>query len=144
VVRLRGHHLVCLHFFLGEGYNPEFVENLKEVLKRSETGEEIEILAGADDVCRECPYLKGGICFYDNNAEDEIGEMDGAAIKLLGLENRGKVNWAEIKKKIPTVFEKWAKRYCEECDWRWVCEKNEDFPVSFFASAKLTERKEKG
>jgi hypothetical protein len=139
MVRLRGHHLVCLHFFLGEGYNPEFVDNLKEVLKRSEAGEEIEILAGADDVCRACPYLKGGICFYDNQAEDEIREMDKTAIKLLGLEDRGKVNWSEIKKKIPGVFRKWAKRYCEECDWRWVCEKNEGFPAPLPASAKLPE-----
>lgn len=124
MVRLRGHHLVCLHFFLGKGYNPEFIENLKEILKRAEAGEEIEILAGADDVCKECPYLEGRICLYDETSEDEIREMDRTAIKLLGLENKGKVNWTDIKKKIPGVFGKWARRYCEECDWRWVCEKN--------------------
>jgi hypothetical protein len=131
VVRLRGHHLICLHFFLGEGYKPEFIENLKEVLKRAEAGEEIEIPAGADDICRECPYLKDTICLYDKNAEDEIREMDRTATALLGLENKEKVKWMDIKKKIPGVFKKWAKRYCEECDWRRVCEKNKDFPASF-------------
>jgi hypothetical protein len=130
VVRLRGHHVVCLHFFLGEGYKPEFIENLKEVLRRAEAGEEIEILVGADDVCRKCPYLKDTICVYDENAEDEIRDMDRTAIKLLGLRNKGKAKWTDIKKKIPIIFKKWKERYCEGCDWRSVCEKNKDFSAS--------------
>jgi hypothetical protein len=130
VVRLRGHHVVCLHFFLGEGYKPEFIENLKEVLRRAEAGEEIEILVGADDVCRKCPYLKDTICVYDENAEDEIRDMDRTAIKLLGLRNKGKAKWTDIKKKIPIIFKKWKGRYCEGCDWRSVCEKNKDFSAS--------------
>ncbi len=64
VIKLRGHHLVCLHFFKGEGYNPEYIENLREILRRAEAGEEIEVSSGVDDVCRMCPNLKGEICFY--------------------------------------------------------------------------------
>jgi hypothetical protein len=127
MVRLRGHHLICLHFFLGEGYNPEFIDNLKEVLKRAEAGEEIEIWAGADDVCRECPYLRGKLCLYDKDAENEIREMDRTAIELLGLEKGTGVKWTDINKKIRGIFREWAERYCEECDWRWVCEKNSNF-----------------
>jgi hypothetical protein len=129
VIRLRGHHLICLHFFLGEGYKPEFIENLRGVLRRAGAGEEIEIAEGADDICRECPYLEDTVCLYDKNAENEIREMDRTATALLGLENKGTVNWTDIKKKIRSVFGTWAKRYCEECDWRLVCEKNEDFPA---------------
>jgi len=140
VVRLRGHHLVCLHFFLGEGYKPEFVLNLKEILKRAEAGEDIEILAGADDVCRECPYLEDTICIYDKNADDEIKEMDNTAIELLGLRNKGHVIWTDIKKKISGIFERWAIRYCESCDWRSVCEKNKDFRASSLASPPPSSR----
>jgi hypothetical protein len=127
MVRLRGHHLICLHFFLGEGYNPEFIDNLKEVLKRAEAGEEIEIWSGADDVCRECPYLRGEFCLYDNDAENEIREMDSKAIELLGLEKGLEVKWTDINKKVRTIFREWAERYCKECDWRRACEKNRTF-----------------
>jgi len=122
VIRLRGHHLICLHFFSGEGYDSEFVENLRKVLKRAEAGEEIEVSSGADDVCRKCPHLRGERCLYDKNAEDEIREMDWSALKLLGLENRRKVKWVEIREKIPGILQGWSKDYCRECDWRTVCE----------------------
>ena len=61
VIKLRGHHLVCLHFFKGEGYNLEYVENLAYILKRAEAGDGIEVAAGADDVCNTCPSLKEGM-----------------------------------------------------------------------------------
>jgi hypothetical protein len=73
---LRGHHLICLHFFSGEGYDAQFIENLRDVLKRAES-EEIEIVSGNDDVCAKCLYLKDHKCAYDENADKEIREMDG-------------------------------------------------------------------
>ncbi|MFZ3136476.1 MAG: DUF1284 domain-containing protein [Thermodesulfovibrionales bacterium] len=121
-IKLRGHHLICLHFFKGEGYNPEFIENLRKIIKRAEDGEDIEVYPGPDDVCTMCPYLKGKICFYDNEAESEIKEMDRNALKLLGVKHLDKVVWLNIKNKIPEVFSQWAKIYCRACDWRKVCE----------------------
>ncbi|HDL01563.1 MAG TPA: DUF1284 domain-containing protein, partial [candidate division Zixibacteria bacterium] len=31
MVRLRAHHLICLHFYRGEGYSEGFIENLETV-----------------------------------------------------------------------------------------------------------------
>jgi hypothetical protein len=123
LLKLRGHHLICLHFFKGEGYNPEFVTNLEEILRRVEAGEEIEVCSGADDVCQMCPYLKVGMCFYAKNAETGIREMDKRAIELLGLKDRERVKWIDIKGKIPDIFREWAREYCKVCNWRKVCEK---------------------
>jgi hypothetical protein len=123
LLKLRGHHLICLHFFRGEGYNPEFVTNLKKILRRMEIGEEIEVYSGADDVCQMCPYLKMGMCFYAKNAETGIREMDMRAIELLGLKDRERVKWIDIKGKIPEIFREWAREYCKVCNWRKVCEK---------------------
>ena len=122
-IKLRGHHLICLHFFKGEGYNPEFVKNLREILKRVEAGEELEVCSGADDVCKTCPYLKGKLCLYDKDAEAEIRAMDKRAMGLLRLKIMDRVNWQEIRERIPEAFHVWSEEYCKECEWRRVCEK---------------------
>lgn len=122
-IKLRGHHFICLHFFSGEGYNSEFVANLREILKRVEAGEEIEVYPGADDICKKCPYLQKDRCLYGRNAESEIREMDRTAIKFLRLKNQERVKWGDIRKKIPEILNEWSGEYCKECDWRWICER---------------------
>jgi len=120
-IKLRGHHLICLHFFRGEGYNPEFVDNLRTALKRIEAGEGAKVVEGPDDVCRMCPYLKESLCAYGEGAEKEIGEMDIAALKLLGMRSGDKVDWRDIREKIPGIFGEWSGKYCAVCDWMQVC-----------------------
>lgn len=127
MIKLRGHHLICLHFFHGEGYNPKFVENLRLIIKSAEAGEKIKICTGGDDVCRICPYMKDNMCFYNKNAEPEIIEMDRKAIKLLGFRIKEQVKWIDIKEKIPEIFKEWWREYCKKCDWRWSCENKDNF-----------------
>lgn len=81
---LRGHHLICLHFFHGEGYNEAFVRNLKEVLRKVEE-EEVKVIQGADDVCKGCPYMKAERCEYDEGADEEVREMDERVLSLLDI-----------------------------------------------------------
>jgi len=121
-IRLRGHHLICLHFFSGEGYDSEFVENLRKILEKAESGEEIEICSGADDICRKCPHLKGERCLHDEDVDGEIREMDRRAIKLLRLSAHRRVKWLKIKDEIPAVMHEWSKDYCKTCSWRSACE----------------------
>jgi hypothetical protein len=121
---LRGHHLICLQFFKGEGYNAEFVENLKNVLKAAE-GHEIDIKNGADDVCGKCPHLSHSRCEYSEGADEGIAEMDRKALALLNLSQDIKVRWEEIGQRIPHLFPVWHNAYCIECSWRTACGKND-------------------
>ncbi len=121
---LRGHHLVCLHFFKGEGYNEEFVENLKGVLRTAET-EVITVRHGADDICAKCPSLNHTGCQYSEDADEGIGEMDRIALNLLKLSQGMKVKWAEIGNRIPGIFRVWHRAYCTTCSWKWACEGND-------------------
>ena len=121
-IKLRGHHLICLHFFSGEGYNFEFVANLKEILEKARSGEEIEICSNADDICRKCPHLKGEVCYFDKNSDHEIRKMDRRAIKLLRLSAHERVQWLEIRDKIPEIIKEWTDTYCKVCGWRRACE----------------------
>ena len=122
-IKLRGHHLICLHFFTGEGYNPEFIGNLKEILIRAQSREEIEVCSGLDDVCSVCPFLKERRCRYDKHAENEIQKMDRYATKLLRIEPGMKVMWFDVKERLRGILISWKENYCKSCNWRRVCEK---------------------
>jgi len=123
---LRGHHLVCLHFFNGEGYDQEFVENLRDVLRMAEDGE-IEICHGIDDVCRKCQHMKQDECRYSEHADEEIKEMDKKALELLRLSIGMKVRWYEIQERLPRIIHQWSEIYCSRCRWEPVCEKSDSY-----------------
>jgi uncharacterized protein len=124
---LRGHHLICLHFYNGEGYGPEFIDNLCKIKRRAKDGEGIEVSCGVDDICTLCPYLKAGKCLYKEDADTEIMEMDQAAAGLLKVTTGERVRWQDLKKKIPEIFGIWSKKYCKGCDWLKACEKETQF-----------------
>lgn len=125
MIVLRGHHLICLNFFRGEGYNEFFVENLRKIMKRIDE-EAIEIAHGPDDICRSCPHLEDNRCIYDKNSDEKVREMDSQAVRLFNIKS-GSIRWSEIKNKIPLIFSQWYKNYCLDCDWLDECNKNEFF-----------------
>ena len=120
---LRGHHLICLHFFDGEGYDDAFIRNLEDILRRTEE-EDVEISFGADDVCSACLHLKEGRCMQSEGADESIRGMDEKAFELLGLSISDRVSWNVLQNEIPGIFPEWYSLYCNECDWRRVCEKS--------------------
>jgi|WetSurSiteA1Bulk_404760.scaffolds.fasta_scaffold35259_2 uncharacterized protein len=126
-IKLRGHHLICLHFFHGEGYSPEFVTSLHELLRKAFAGEEIAVQSGPDDVCEMCPHLRVGACSYDKGADDEIREMDKTALALLRIKTGSRVRWSEMEEKIPGIFSQWSGTYCRMCDWRNACGNDASF-----------------
>lgn len=120
---LRGHHLICLHFFDGEGYSPHFTENLRTV--RQKAGHlPVEICSGPDDVCAACPYLKDRTCTYRIHAEGEITAMDRRALELLTLSPGDRTAWEDIRKAVPGIFIQWHADYCKDCDWITACGTN--------------------
>ena len=123
---LRGHHLICLHFFNGEGYNEIFISNLRNILARAEE-EEITVSSGADDVCASCTYLKESRCRYEVDADEAVREMDSKALALLSMSRGDRVNWVELKNRINEILPEWFSNYCMECNWKGACEKNAFF-----------------
>jgi len=123
-MKLRGHHLICLHFFKGKAYDKEF-RNYLEKLKENMGSSDIEVVDSADDVCKKCIYLKKGRCNYSENAEAEITEMDKKALELLNIKE-DTVKWKQIKDKIPGIFNEW-KPYCKACDWQEDCNENSEW-----------------
>ena len=121
MIRLRGHHFVCLHFYRGEGYSPEYVKNLEDVLYRAMDGEEIEAVACADDICRACPTLQGEKCVAKPGMDAEIRQMDAEATLRLNVDVGSKVFWREIKTKMMAAPKEWLAAFCRGCLWEKVC-----------------------
>jgi hypothetical protein len=123
---LRGHHLICLHFFNGEGYDEAFIKNLRYTLSQAEK-EMITVSSGADNVCASCLHLKQNKCQYEENAEKSIQEMDAKALALLSLSCNDQIGWNMLKNMIPEIFPEWFSLYCKSCNWHGACEKVEFF-----------------
>ncbi|MBU2559683.1 DUF1284 domain-containing protein [archaeon] len=117
---LRGHHLICLHFFRGEGYGPEFLENLESVIDRSKQ-EGIVVQNGADNICIKCPNLAGELCMYKGDNNKKIEGLDAIALRLLNLEHGAKTEWAAMERVLPQIFHEWKDEVCFKCDWLGTC-----------------------
>ncbi|MEW6173248.1 MAG: DUF1284 domain-containing protein, partial [Bacillota bacterium] len=116
MIRLRGHHLVCLHFFRGEGYNREFIDNLEEVLGKAEKGDTIEVIEGADDVCRACSELKDGQCAHTPDADANIRQLDAKATVHLGVSPGNTVLWQDMKARVAATPKEWFVPFCDGCE----------------------------
>lgn len=125
MIRLRGHHLICLHFFQGEGYNKEFVDNLRKLLQRAGHDEEIEVVEGADDVCLACPHLSENQCVHKGDADQEIRRLDSNALELLVVRPGEKVKWGEICLKVKSAPGAWFLAFCLGCDWEGLCQREQ-------------------
>lgn len=124
--QLRGHHLICLHFFHGKGYDKKFIRNLNKILT-SAALEGVSISSGADDVCHVCPWLKDGRCEHGDNTDTAIREMDTKALELLDLSTGTTKGWDVIRDRVRGIFRDWYNRYCMECDWNGICEQDDFF-----------------
>jgi len=115
--KLRGHHLICLNFFRGEGYSEEFIKNIYSVIGK----EKVEIVAGPDEVCARCPYLKDNKCSNGDYTDEKIMFEDKEALRLLGFKHGMVVDWKMISAKLPEIIEEWKAQFCMNCGYLEVC-----------------------
>ncbi|HIH43678.1 MAG TPA: DUF1284 domain-containing protein [Candidatus Methanoperedenaceae archaeon] len=115
--KLRGHHLICLNFFRGEGYSKEFIANIRTVLKDGN----VEVVQGPDDVCAVCPYLKEGKCASDEYTNDVILFQDSVALGLLGMRPGDRAGWKTISGKVPSILARWKAQFCAGCGYKKIC-----------------------
>lgn len=84
-IRLRPHHLGgCIHTFVGNGYNADFVANFKLVahqLSARPQGVVIEIVAGPDDICRPVGQALTGLSAQNHCSSALMAERDAVAVR---------------------------------------------------------------
>ncbi len=121
MVRLRGHHLVCLFFFEGNLGDRGYSSNRENILARVEKGEPVKIIGGADDLCGRCPYLAGLRCTYKEEAEEEIAQLDRKAVEHLGFSVGATILWRDAAQRVIDAPGTWFSQFCDKCDWVANC-----------------------
>lgn len=136
-VRLRAHHLLCMLTYVGKGYSPAFVENYEVIAARLSAGEEIELVAGPDDICGaltpdpKAHCHEASVIERDRAAADAVARLIGSPLPLgaritptLALIERLRANFATGE----------IRGACAGCEWSDLCDQ---VAGGAFASARV-------
>ncbi|MUZ71124.1 DUF1284 domain-containing protein [Agrobacterium vitis] len=124
-VRLRGHHLLCMLTFVGEGYTADFVANYRRVAARLTEGETIEIVDGPDDLCQPLTHSQTAHCFRDSVLERDRKAKDAVAELLSRPVATGTIITpdAPLLARLRAAFAKGSVRSaCHDCEWSSLCD----------------------
>jgi hypothetical protein len=122
---LRGHHLICLQFYRGQGYSDSFVANLEHV-QASAAEKPAVIVSGPDDVCSACPGLgPDGTCQDPDTGEAEALRIDALALQLLDAAIGESLSLSHAREWLAAdaaACERWRAESCLTCRWQRACE----------------------
>lgn len=117
---IRPHHMLCLQFFEGKGYSKEFVENMIKIHgKLKEENPQIEIVAGADCICENCPNRCGDVCENEESVLKHDKRVYEKVRDIIGTETDWDTITKAIKKNI--IEPGLIKEVCAECIWSDIC-----------------------
>jgi hypothetical protein len=120
-VRLRGHTLLCMQGFRGEGYNPQFVKNMAAIHRTLTDHPEswVEVLASPDTVCAPCPHQYPPGCVLNGaGSEEEMNDQDQVVLQRLGLKVGRHIRWQDILERIrSSVCGDDLSSICGNCRW---------------------------
>lgn len=117
IIRLRGHHILCLLGFRGLGYSPEFVENMTRVHSKVFSSNcKIEIVAGADDICGACPRLTEQTDETRNCRN--VKRKDESVLAYLSLKPGDSIGSTELYAKLArSISTDEFNKMCHKCKW---------------------------
>ena len=126
VLKFRPHHFLCSLCFVGKGYSPAFIKNLKTItdaLKADERQQiKIIITLETDSICQPCPHLHHNKCA----CEQKVKQMDEQFCQALDLQEGNVFKWKTKQEHVKNnlTMEKFH-RICAPCSWKkiGVCEK---------------------
>ncbi|OGW67621.1 MAG: hypothetical protein A3A88_04435, partial [Nitrospirae bacterium RIFCSPLOWO2_01_FULL_62_17] len=100
---MRGHTLLCLQGFRGEGYSPGFTDNLAAIHRSlSENPDQVvELVEEPDTVCGACPHrAPAGCTLNGDGSEAGMQAQDRHVLELLGLNAGSVVRWRDVLERI--------------------------------------------
>lgn len=113
---LRPHHLLCLRWFVGEGYSSEFSKNMKEIFdKLNKPNSKFKLKLENDSICIACPNLNAlNIC----TSIDKVSSMDLKVLTNFELNTDEVYSYSAIYNKIgECITDDIIKDICSDCEW---------------------------
>ncbi|MEJ2422806.1 MAG: DUF1284 domain-containing protein [Acidobacteriota bacterium] len=113
---MRGHHLLCLLGYRGEGYSPQFTENMTRIYEtlRNAPSTRIRLVEGEDDICSAFPREVESHC-----CEQSVHRRDDAVLRRLQFKPGDCLSWNDILKKTAAhVRAHDIRAWCSTCPWR--------------------------
>lgn len=122
MLRIRGHHLLCILGFRGKGYDSAFVENMGRVADaiQSQPDLRLTVCDSCDDICGGCPHGRSNTCHKHQGAAAATRQMDRAVLSRLKLRKGETVTVNEAYQRVADRIEveDIAHTFCTECEWR--------------------------
>ncbi len=117
-VALRPHHLTCLFFYVGKGYNEAFVARMDEVSRRvRESDCRVVLTGGRDVICEVCPHWRIDLDRCDS--AERVARMDERTLAEYGLRLGREYAAREL---MDAMFRRFDvarfERICGDCAWR--------------------------
>ena len=121
MLKIRIHHLLCMQYFIGNGYSKEFVDNLYEVISKLEKEDSFILTLKEDDICKCCPFNNKGICKDIN----KVSIYDMNVLDKLNLKENNIYSYKELKQLIlKNIIDNGnRKKICNDCEWNYICSK---------------------
>ncbi|HEY3298782.1 MAG TPA: DUF1284 domain-containing protein [Armatimonadota bacterium] len=118
MLKIRGHHLLCIHGFRGLGYSPDFVSNMQAILDTLMESPEMKIEAvdSPDAICAACPHLVEGACTR-GEGEPNVAARDLEVLRKLSLEPGGEISVREVFARTGVSFSGGLGEICASCSW---------------------------
>ena len=130
IMKIRGHHLLCIQSFKGFGYNEHFIDNMHKIISAIKKSKDLvlHIVAECDDICSYCPHITSEKfanrkCAKDKNSEIELRELDLNVLDKFNLDIGTLINAREVYKLIREEINKDTNTFkiCGSCRWIEIC-----------------------
>lgn len=117
---IRPHHGLCIRFFQGKGYSPEFITNMTEIVEKLGENPEIRLVSGGDALCRTCPNRVGDV---DCRSDEKVRGYDRAVLDRCGLDYDSVLSWQAFSARVEAEILDLNLRetICGGCQWTDLC-----------------------
>ncbi len=122
---IRPHHINCLFFFNGLGYDYDFTVNMNNIKNKilSNNDIKIKLVSHCDMICSHCPNKSSEICYFD----DKVNILDSNTLNAYNLNKDKEYSFSYIIDNIYNSYnyEKFCS-ICRSCEWfkKGVCSKD--------------------